>query len=268
VLQTVDHALAVLEAFGPDCRDLGVAELSRMLRITGPSTYRLLSTLEARGFVEQDPKTKRYRLGLKLFEIASRISSGLSLVDIAHPNLEWLVQVTQETAFLAIWDQDSALSIDKVDSPLQLFLRTTIGARRPPNGASTAKCLLAFQPRSVIDQVLAKGLPKSTPHSQTDPDEFRAELEQVRRQGYAINRGGFHEQASGIAAPIRDRHQRVVASIAVGVPTSRMAEERIPELVEAVLTAASAVSTQLGLNPRTQNGTTAHQVAPAGTGSR
>lgn len=250
VLQTVDHALAVLEAFGPDTRDLGVAELSRMLRITGPSTYRLLSTLEARGFLEQDPKTKRYRLGLKLFEIASRISSGISLLDVAHPHLERLVELTQETAFLAIWDRDAALSIDKVDSPLQLFLRTTVGTRRPPNAASSAKCLLAFQPQQVIDDTLAKGLGRFNAQTVTDHDVFRAELEQIRRQGYAINRGGYHESASGVAAPIRDRHRKVVASVALGVPTSRMDDERVPELVRAVMQAADAIAMQSGLEPQ------------------
>jgi DNA-binding IclR family transcriptional regulator len=241
----VDHALAVLEMFGPQTPDLGVVDVSRGLGVPGPTAYRLLSTLESRGFLKQHPTTRRYSLGLKLFEIGARISTGLGLVDIARPHLVELVRRTEESAYLAIWDRGESLSIDKVDSPLQLYLRSTVGTRRPVNGASTGKVLLAYQPPEVVEEVLAN-LKAHTDQSITDPAYMRAELEQVRRQGYAVNRGEFHPQASGIAAPVWNRHEEMIASIGLGIPTSRMSEERLPELLSVLFETTYAVSTQLG----------------------
>lgn len=246
LLSTVDHALAILEMFGPQMPETGVLELSRKLNQPPATVSRLLKTLASRGFLEQVETTRRYRLGNKFFEIAARVTAGMNLLDIAHPVLEHLARVSGERVHLSVWDGAGSLSVDHVDSPRRVSLATGIGSRRPPNASASAKCLLAFQPSTTTDRVLRAGLKRYTPRSIMDPQEMWEEIERVRSAGYAMNLGEHHPDVAGIAAPVRDRYGVVIAAIGIGFSMDRATPDHLAGLVPHVVSAGQALSVRLG----------------------
>ncbi|HZU08146.1 MAG TPA: IclR family transcriptional regulator [Chloroflexota bacterium] len=245
-LQSVSNALAVLEILARQGAASGVAEVARQLDLPRSTTYRLLNTLERHGFVEQDQDSRKYRLGLKLFELAGAVWGSLGLGEIALPFLEQLARDTEETTHLAVADRGEALVIEKVDSPREIYFRSYIGARRPLHCTAIGKALLAFWPEERREALLAQGLRRFTLATVTDPDRLRAELAEIRRRGYALNWGEYHEEAAGVSAPVRDRRGSVVAAVGVAAPIGRLPPPRAEGVASQVLACASAISRRLG----------------------
>jgi DNA-binding IclR family transcriptional regulator len=245
-LRGVRNALRILDVLADRAAALGVAEVGRQVNVPRTTAFRLLSALEREGFVEQDPDTRRYRLGLKLFELAGAVTRNLGLVEIAHPLLERLVQETQETAHLSIADRWETLVIDKVDSPREVYLRSHVGARRPAHCTSTGKVLLAFGAYGDVDGFLAHGLHRYTSTTITDPDRLREELRGVRERGYALAWAEFREEVAGVAAPVRDRTGRAVAALGAAGPIGRITPIRFEALARLTVSCAERISTLLG----------------------
>ncbi len=248
-LQGVSNALSVLEVLAARGPELGVADVGRYLGIPRSTAYRLLSVLVSRGYVEQHPITKKYRLGLKIFELAGEVSRNLGLREIAFPLLERLAQETDETVHLAILDRGESVVIEKVDSSREVYLRSHVGARRPLYCTAIGKALLAFQSPEWIDDLIARGLRRFTGSTVVDPQALRLQLEEVRKKGFSVNWGEYREEGAGVAAPVRDRTGRVVASIGIAAPINRMNPERAEELGARVVRCADSISKRLGWWP-------------------
>lgn len=260
VLQGVSNALSVLDALARHGPDLGVAEVGRLLDLPRSTAFRLLSTLEHQGFVEQHPESKKYRLGLRLFELAGIVWSRLELGQIALPLLDGLARATEETVHLVVLDREESLIIEKVDSPRAVYLRSHVGSRRPLHCTATGKVLLAFLPPAELEAVIRRGLPRFTESTVTDPDRLREELAEVRRRGYALNWGEYRDEAAGVAAPVRDRGGRVVAAVGTAIPIGRLPGQRVEVLSAQVVECARQISGRLGWSAA---GTQVGAAAPA-----
>ena len=262
-LQGVTNAAAVLELLARHGAGLGGAAIGRKLDLPPSTAHRLLRTLEGCGLVEQDRDSKLYRLGLKLFELASAVSRRLGLRETARPLLERLARETEETVHLVKLDRGECVVIEDVESPRTVYVRSLIGERRPLHATSAGKVLLAFLPAEQMEEVLARGLRRFTSTTETDPSRLRAELAEVRAKGYAVNWGGYREEAAGVAAPVWDRSGRVVASVAVAAPIGRLAPLRAEVVAEKVLACAESISKQLGWWPASVEGEAAAEPALA-----
>ncbi|MBI3973999.1 MAG: IclR family transcriptional regulator [Chloroflexi bacterium] len=248
-IQSVERAVAVLKLFGEAEPELGVTELARRLKLHKSTVSRLLSTLESGGFVQQDPLSGRYRLGLQLATLAGLALTQYEFRDIARPLLQELATRSGETITLSVLDGDVAVNIEQALAPNPVKHLGWIGRRLPLHCTAAGKPLLAFLPAAQIDRLLSRPLERFTARTVTNPMLLRRELEHVHAQGFAIAQEEYEVELSAAGAPVRDHRGEVVASITVSGPSFRLPLQRMVELGGAVRATADRISAQLGHRP-------------------
>lgn len=245
-IQSIERAAAILRSFAAAESELGVTELSKRIDLHKSTVSRFLSALQREGFVEQNPETGKYRLGLRLVSLASVVLNGMDLRHVARPSLETLAEVTRETVNITVLDGDECVNIDRVASPRPIRYVGWIGRRTPPHCTSTGKVLLAFASMEERDRILPAQLPSLTSKTITNRDVLERELARVREQGYATAHEEFEEGLSAVAAPLRDHTGDVVATVSISGPTYRIGPGDVKALVEPLLEAADRISSGLG----------------------
>lgn len=245
--QVVDRVVDILEAFPRLGPELGVSDISRALGLKKATTHRLLASLLRRGLVAQDPVSRRYRLGIKLWELGSLATSQVDWVDRVKPYLQHLTDISGETTHLAVLNDGQVLYVDKVESSRSLRMPSQVGRRLPVHCTGVGKALVAFLPDEVLKGIVARrGLPPMTAHTVTDLGTLRSDLAVVRERGFAIDNEEIDEGLTCIAAPVRDHTSHVVAAISIAGPTSRLKPETIPVRAAQVVQAANEMSRALG----------------------
>ena len=245
-LESVERALRVLDCFSEETPELRLVDIGRMLGISKVQALRLASTLEANGFLSRDPRTKYYRLGLRLFQLGMIVQQQSDLQRIAHPFLHELVVKTGETARLMVPHPLGPTCLDLVESPRQFRVFGKLGGPRPWHAGTSTKLLLAYQPEEKQDEVLAGSLVQFTSETTTDPALLREQMEQIRRDGFHVSSNDIEEGGTAIAAPIFDRSGEVAGAISVSGPTDRIVATGIEQVLRLVRASAGDVSRSLG----------------------
>jgi IclR family acetate operon transcriptional repressor len=246
-IQAIERAVSILNAFSPEDPELGVTELAERLGLHKSTVHRFMVNLDAAGLVERNPRTGRYRLGLRIFELGGLVMQQMNLWDEALPFLEGLVHDSGETGHLAVLDGGEAIYIERVEARRALRVPSAIGRGYPAHATNLGKVLLADLPRERVEEIVAeRGLAAYTPHTITDLEGLEAELERIRVLGYAIDNEEYDEGLRCIGAPVRDHSGHVVAALGIGGPVTRITPDRVDELAELVMTAARGLSRRLG----------------------
>lgn len=245
-LESADRVLRVLEVFGPGERDLSLSDVAERLRLPKSSVHRLLHTLCGRGYVEQNMRTHRYSLGIRLFEVGSNVIRGRGLDGVAFTILDTLTTTTGETCHLAVRSGLEAVYVFKLDGPSTIPMPSRVGGRAPGHATSIGKVLLAWGDAETRRQVLEGSLHRYTSRTITDPDRLTAELDRVVQHGYATDLQEFEDGLNCVAAPVRDMTERVVAAVGIAAPSFRLNDTVMPGVVQAVIDAGDAISRQLG----------------------
>lgn len=240
----VDRTLTVLEALA-DRPDIGVTELANRLGLTKSLVFRLLHTLEARGFVAKDPERSTYTLGYRLLYLGARTEQQKRLLALANPVLDDLCRDADENVNLLVREGLSCLCAATRDSshPVRLFAQ--VGRRGPLHAGGASMVLLAYAPEPVRKAVLAGPLPAFTDHTITDPTLLSAVLDRIRGTGIHVTRDDLDLGAFSIAAPIRDAGRQVVAAVSVAGPTGRLSDDQQSRHVDLVTGAAQEISNRL-----------------------
>ncbi|WP_396905652.1 IclR family transcriptional regulator [Mycolicibacterium phlei] len=213
-LKSVANTLDVLDCFMTD-DELGVSEVARCLGVAKSSAHRMLSTLAGRGFVEQNPETGRYRLGLHLYELGQLSVSRNRLRHAALPIMEDLRQRTGHTIHLGIADGCDVVHLERLKSREGLDIFDDMPERRfPTHCSSTGKVLAAFDP-AVAEARRRASFPPITPNSVRSVEEWDATLAKVRRAGVAVNRGEVANGVMSVAAPVFDHTGRARAALSI-----------------------------------------------------
>lgn len=254
-IQSVERAAAILRSFTGTDAELGVTTLSDRLRLHKSTVSRLLATLQHEGFVEQNPETGKYRLGLGLITLAGAALERMDLRRAAQPYLNALAESTQETVNMTILDGDECVNIERVASPKPIRYVGWVGRRTPPHCTSTGKLLLAYLTPEERDAILPEVLPRFTEKTVIDRAALERTLEQVRQQGYAAVHEELEEGLSAVAAPVRDHTGCVIATVSISGPTYRIGPGRIEQLVEPLKETARSISARLGYAAAASNGT-------------
>ena len=247
-IQAIERAVAILGAFSAEEPELGVSDLASRLGLHKSTVHRFVVNLEAAGFLERTRTTARYRLGLRIFELGGLVLKQMNLWEEALPYLEWLVNESHETGHLAVFAGGEAVYIEKVEARRSLRIPSAVGRGYPAHATSLGKVLLANveDPRVVDDLIAERGLAKFAPNTITDPDRLRAELQEVRERGYAVDDEEYEEGLRCIGAPIIGHTGQVVAAIGMGGPVTRVTPERVEELGSIVMEAADGLSRRMG----------------------
>lgn len=250
IIQAVSHALDLLEQFHDDVDELGVTELSKRLKLHKNNVFRLLATLESRGYIEQNRATENYRLGLKSLELGQTFIKQMGLLRQAKPILERLVKECNETSYVAIFKDGFVVYLDVVETDLTVRVVSRVGSRLPAHCTAAGKIHLAFMSDEEIDELLPEEeLPSHTPSTCTTRSQLKQELKQIAEQGYAIDDEEMDLGVRCVAAPIRDYTRRIVGAVSISGPSMRFPDERIEkELIELVTQAGDDLSTRLGFH--------------------
>ncbi|MEO3930883.1 IclR family transcriptional regulator [Micromonosporaceae bacterium B7E4] len=214
------RALRLLEAFTPDRRELTLTELAGRAGLPLTTTHRLVNDLAGWGALERGADG-RYRIGLRLWEIASLAPRGLGLREAALPFLEDLFQVTQENVQLAVREGLEVVYVERIAGHSAVPVLTRVGGRfaMPPTGVGLV--LLAHAPADVQEAVLDAPLQRFTERTITSARELRRVLAEVRRTGIAISDRQVTMDALSIGAPVYGPTGDVVAAVSVVVRAPR-----------------------------------------------
>lgn len=248
--QVVDRIVDILETFtwlGPD---LGVSDISRALDLKKATAHRLLASLRRRGIIAQDPTTRRYRLGMKLWELGTMAANQVDWVDRVKPFLQQLTTTSGETTHLAVLNDGQVLYVDKVESSRSLRMPSQVGRRLPVHCTGVGKALIAYLPDEVLHGLVARrGLASFTRNTITDLAALRAELALIRDRGFAVDNEEIEEGLVCIGAAVRDQTAHVVAAVSIAGPSSRLRPETIGDHARDVVKMANAMSATLGCPP-------------------
>lgn len=226
------RAVRVLESFTPDEPELSVSEIARRSGLHVATASRIVGQLEAQGLLSRTTD-RRIRIGLRMWELASRAAPTRSLRDAAMPYLEDLHAVVGHHAQLGVLDGDDVLFIERLSTRDAVINYSRIAGRLPLHISSSGVVLLAYGPAELRQRVLARPLERYTSATVTATDRLRALIEEVRRKGYALLAGHVHSDATGIAVPVRDGLGEVVAALSVIVPNDERAVSAVPALLAA-----------------------------------
>lgn len=250
VLQSVDRTCSILECFTLDRPEWSTSDLARQLGLPKGTMHRFLTSLEQRGYVEQHPRTRTYRLGLRLLDLSRVVMKQLDVRERCLPALRALSSATNENVNLAIRDGHEIVYLEKIESSQFLNLTLRVGSRLPLHCSSMGKVLLAFLPEPEQSQLVDElELRRFTTNTITDRAALLRELALVRERGYAICDEELTLGLVTVGAPVYNHEDRVVAAINVSGPGARMTPQKVLGLIiPELLRAAAAASLALGAN--------------------
>lgn len=245
-IASVDRSLTVLEALA-DEPNQGVTQLARRLGMTKTLVFRILSTLEARGFVAREADLATYSLGYRLGVLGDRAGEQNVLLGAARPVMERLREDTAENINLVVREEDRSLVLATLAGSHAIRIFAVSGRYGPLHAGGGSLLLLAWAPPSVQADLLSRPLERFTPRTITRADELTARLARIRADGYNIALDDLDEGAFSIAAPIRNNSKRVVAAISVAGALARLDDVRRETYLRLVCQAASDISARLSL---------------------
>jgi IclR family KDG regulon transcriptional repressor len=247
-IQALHHALTVLETFlEPGNAVQGVSEIAERLAMNKSRVFRILTTFERHRFVQRDPETKQYRLGVALMVFGEAVRRRLEVIQVAGPILDELAEITGETVHLGIADGDEAVCIARRMSQHSVRLYAEVGRRAPLHVGGIPKLLLAYLPADERRHILHQStLDVITDLTITDPHELERHVTQIQNDGYHVSVGDLDPDVHSIAAPIYDHSGQVVAGLSVAGPSPRFPPDKVQEYIDLVCQAAARISHLMG----------------------
>ena len=247
VIQSVSHALDVLEQFYGSVDEIGVTELSKRLKLHKNNVFRLLATLEARGYIEQNKITENYRLGLRCLQIGQTFIHQMGLLLQSRAVLEDLSKTTRESAYVAIRKGSAIIPLDFVEPARAVRVVSFLGTGLPAHCTAAGKVHLAFEADGIPGQSLPEQLERFTAQTIVELDALREQMKMIGESGYAVERGEFIEDVHAVAVPVRDYTRSLVGTLAVVGPAHRLTAEGVDhEIAPVLLKAGTELSKRLG----------------------
>lgn len=249
-IEILSVALDVVECLlDAGTKPLRASEIANQLGKNRTRVFRILKTLEQRGYCEFDEEAQAYRLGGKFVELGSQMRGELSLRKLAEPILYTLAQSTGDSVHLLTRNGNYAVPVDRYQGHHRLQVATPIGQAVPLHVGASPKILLANAPEEERERILQElTLEQFTQNTITDIDTLRQCLNDIREQGYAVDEEDYEIGVYAIGAPIYNDTGRVIAGVTITTPESRYSPDRKEKLIAQVLEAANEISTKLGFN--------------------
>ena len=248
IIQSVAHALDVLEEFRGDHDELGVTELSKKLKLHKNNVFRILATLQSRSYIEQNKTNDNYRLGIKCLELGQTFIRQRGLLRQAQPILHELAEGSGETSYISILRSNDVVYLDAVETTSTVRVISRVGLHMPVHATAAGKVLIAFESEDELRKRFhGSELPRFTKNTITGTEDLLKNLETVRGREYATDLEEFEDGLRCIAGPVRDYTRKVIAAISVSGPAHRLSDEKIEQTIGPVVArAAKALSTRLG----------------------
>jgi IclR family transcriptional regulator, KDG regulon repressor len=247
-IQSVGRAFSILEQFEAG-KALGVTTIANRSGLHKSTCFGLLHTLQQLEYIQQDPDTGLYSLGLKAFELGQAYVRNLDLRALARPHLVELAERCGESAHLVVVEGHRAIYIDNAETPHAMIISSRIGREAVLHCTGVGKSVLAFMTDKERAAVMKAGLKRYTDYTVTNENQLNEHLAQIRRVGFAVDDQEREIGLRGVAAPIFNARGQVIAAISVSGPSLRVTYEKVAELAQIIREAAQEISRKLGYRP-------------------
>lgn len=246
-IQSLARADAILTAVMEREEPITLSMLSEVLDLNKTTVFNLAESLVVLGFLERTRTPKGYRLGLRCLELGRRVSKNLPILEISTPSLRELCQVTRETVNLAVPYLQEGIILESLQSQQAVRAVAYAGARTSYHSSACGKSMLAYFPTERRNWVYtAVGLKRMTEHTICEPAVLEAELDEVRKTGFATDRQENEIGAYCIGMPIFGPFEEVVGAISISGVIQRMTPEFIAEIVDVLRQHTGRISKALG----------------------
>jgi len=256
-IKVLNKTFSILEVLLQQGSAMNMTEISEKLGLYPSTTHRILDTLKHWGYVEQDPHTQKYQLGLKALELGMAKLHQMNLAREATPYLKELVNQFNETVHLGILEEEEVLYLLKEESSQTIRMHSWVGKRAPLHCTALGKVLLAHLSVEERKKILGeKVLSRHTENTITDKRKLEKELSKVREQGFALDREENEKDVWCIAAPIKNHQGKVIAAVSISGPAFRIDKKVQNNLKEVLIETSTKISKRLGYDDKLQKGDT------------
>ncbi len=248
-IQSVYHALQLFEVFRTaEKEEFGVTELSNALGLHKNNVFRLLATLSSCGYIEQNPQTENYRLGIGIFNLGQKFIHKLGILKLARPFMKKITSEVNESSYIGILREGNAIYLGISETSLPVRVASRVGKDVPAYTTAIGKAQLAYAPEEEINKIYPESrLKRYTPNTIVSLAELKRQLKEVAANDYAVDNEELEVGVRCIAVPIKDYLGVPVAALSVSGPVSRMSESRLrEEILPVVQKFSREISKRLG----------------------
>lgn len=246
-VQSIGRAFAIMEEIARNRDGIGLAELSKRVGLHNSTTFHLVRTMVALGYVRQLKDSKRYRIGRPLFALAANALDEIEMMSLATPVLEELSRETGESAHFSVRMNDAVVVLARTSGPGAFQMADRVGVVRPAYCTALGKIMLSvLGDEQLEDYIERTELTPMTPNTITTPERLRREVAEVRRAGLAIDDGEFDPEARCVALPVRDFTGQVIGALGISGPVWRLSIETLKKRAALVRAAADKLSAEFG----------------------
>jgi DNA-binding IclR family transcriptional regulator len=248
---SIEKAIRILLEFKEEKPDWGVRELSQELGFSPATVQRILQTLKASDFVDQDPQSRQYFLGNVFYRFIQTLNSSTRVNRAARRYMNMVATQTRETIHLNIVDGEDRICISTMESTRNLRAGMPMGHRSPLYAGASAKCLLAFSPpdfiKSYMEEISIKAI---TDNTISNVNTLEKELKAIKAQGYAVSLAERTQGLGSISAPVLDHTGTVQASLSLALPEIRFSDpDHLKHCINILVEAAGSFSKAMGFLP-------------------
>ncbi len=246
-VQAVSNAIDILELLGDSDNELSITDIVSTLNLTRSNVNKLLATLEMLGYVEHNRYTGNFRLGVKTFQISQAYINKLNLIEISIQVLQQLKNDTNESAYISVLREGNVVYLNVVETEQAVRVLPRIGNVGPAYATATGKAQLAFYDPMELEKLYSGEFKKITPNTIKNFDQLKDELDEIKRNGYAVDNEEYELGVRCVGAPIKDFMGNIIAGISVSAPSERMPMDSVRDSVAPmVLESAKVLSKKFG----------------------
>jgi IclR family KDG regulon transcriptional repressor len=242
----INKVVQILDVFAQTDKPLGVTEISSLTKLNISTVYRIASVLAKHGYLRKEDEKGKYTIGLEFLKFNKIIMNKLNVREVAYPFMEKLCTVTGESINLAVLDGNEAVYIEHIESNRILRTFTVLGNRVPLYCTGVGKVLCAYMDEDTVYRLMKTPFSSFTQNTITNFGVLEKELSKVKIEGVALDNGEMDIDVRCIAAPIVDSTGRVIASVSISGPYTRLSSERIEELKPLLIKYAGQISNAMG----------------------
>ncbi len=234
-VKSLYKAVKLLDYFTNEHPERGISELSDLSGMLKSTVHNIVSTFEQAGFLEKNPASNKYKLGIKILQLSNNLYISHDVRRILHPYLEKFSSFSRESVYLATIFDGEIIYIDAIYPVGITPGRSIIGIKAPLYCTGVGKAILANLSEDKIETILAEKLIPYTPNTIIEPRQLREELLKIKIQGYAVDNMEHEYGIKCIAMPIKNIKGDTVASVSISGPSLRFTESKILEYAKMLL---------------------------------
>lgn len=241
-INSIVRAVELLNLYQSGERELGITEIARRMKLHKSSVHRIVRTLEHLGWLEQNPDSEKYKLGLGILDVAGVLLKTYDYREVISASMRELKNAVGETIVLSVYTNHTGVCIDLVEAENRITYTSKLGHPTPVYSGATGKILLAYQDPAEVDYTVAAGLKQFTPGTIVTEEALRADLAEIRKNGYATSFEETDYGVSAIGAPIFSGNGALLYGLSIVGPTERLREKGVEALIKAVADEAANIT--------------------------